>query len=89
MPIAGRRVTVATTATRFDVLGASPASGMLITNRSVQSVDIGGASVTTGAGYELLPGATVAVDLNWGDATGIYGIVAATTSRCDVLQGGA
>lgn len=89
MPIAGRRVTVTTTATRFDVLGSRPAAGLLITNRSVQSVDVGDSTVTTGNGYELLPGATLAVDPSWGDATGVYGVVAATTSRCDVLQGGA
>lgn len=85
MLIQGKRVTVTNAATRLDTW-PDTLRDMLITNRGAASVDIGGAAVTTGTGYELSAGATLSLD-RAATGGGVYAITASGTVRCDVLEG--
>jgi len=87
MPIIGTRVTVCTTATviMLPTNGSTgdPITGSLL-NLGSQDVDLGGAGVTTGAGYLLRVGGTFDVDLIAGDV--LYGVTASGTSSICVLK---
>ena len=85
MAVAGPRVTVSTTATRLDSWGSTRVGAVLVRNRGAASVDLGGAEVTTGAGFELQAGESVTVDMTATDG-GLYAVAAAGTVRCDTLQ---
>jgi hypothetical protein len=89
MAVVGSRVTVATTATRLDTstAGNMARSSVLVRNRGAAAVDLGGSGVTSGAGFQLDPGEAVDVDIVASDS-GLYGIAASGTVRCDVIQVG-
>lgn len=88
MPIASRRVTVTDAATLLtsEVGQEGRGQSVLFRNAGAASVDVGGAGVTTGAGFELAAGASLVLD-TYGEA--VYGIAAAAGSvRVDVLEVG-
>lgn len=86
MSTPGARVSVTTSATPLNV--EDPGLGqydLLARNKGTASVDLGDASVTTGAGFELAPGEAV----SWSGQREILHAVAATgTVRVDVLRVG-
>lgn len=87
MPIIGSRVTVGTTpvvllSPTYGSVG-DPVTGSLL-NLGAQDVDLGGATVTTGAGYLLRVGGTFDVDLISGDV--LYGVTASGTSSICILK---
>lgn len=91
MAASGRRVTVTTSPTRLDTADKSQdhQSGDTIVLRNTDasaSVDIGGASVASGSGFELVAGAGLSYDLAGSD--GLYAIAASGTVRVDVLETG-
>jgi len=77
------RVTVATTATLL-YTAAAGGSTVLIRNAGSASVFLGDATVTTSTGFELV--ASDALSLPLGPNDTIYGIVATSTNRVDVLE---
>jgi len=79
--IVAARVTVATTATLIYTPPPSGGTG-LIRNAGTASVYLGDAAVTTATGWELIPGAAVSLPA----IDPIYGIVAASTNRVDVVE---
>lgn len=88
MSVQPQRVTVTTSATRLDVTTDQQLrSSVAVRNRGAATVYIGGDAVTTADGFGLDPGDTVTIELTSGD-DGLYGIVAAGTVACHVLQVG-
>ena len=91
MAVVGKRVSVGTTPTLID---SSPSAGdptigssLLIRNRDASaSVFLGASGVTTGTGYELLAGESLPLDMGRGES--LYGICAAGTVSCHVLEVG-
>jgi hypothetical protein len=81
MTLAGRRVTVADTATRIDAADTDNTTrrSLRVTNAGAAAVDLGGSGVTSGAGYSLAAGASIDITLGYDEA--LYGIAAATTSQ--------
>lgn len=75
------RVDVGTTATRLDPLFQGQCA---VRNRGAVPVFLGAASVTTASGFQLDPGETFTVELRTADL--LFGIVAAGTATCHVLQ---
>jgi hypothetical protein len=81
------RVTVATTATRLDQdVAGTNSTALVIRNRGGTAVYVGGTDVTTANGFQLDTGESITMD----DLVraGVYGIVAAGTEVCHVLQVG-
>lgn len=81
-------MTVTTTATKInstptDLIGSA---GGQARNRGSVSVFVGGADVTSAAGYEVEAGDVLAFDLDQGED--IYGITASSTAVMHVLEGG-
>lgn len=71
------------TATR----GSHGGAVVLVRNRGAASVDIGGADVASGAGFELSAGVEREFHLDPGEA--LYAVsAAAAVNRCDVLRSG-
>lgn len=89
MAVTAARVSVATTATRLDTgtVGGMSRSALLVRNAGAATVDLGGSTVTSGAGFELAAGESASIDVVFGDG-GVYGIAAAGTVSCHVLQVG-
>lgn len=88
MAARGTRVNVATNPTRIGGAGNDSVAGaaLLIRNRGAASVFLGASDVTTATGFELLADESLPVDLNEGEA--LYGICAAGTVACHVLEVG-
>lgn len=87
MPIIGERVTVTTTATQVVVPTYGAASDPItasLRNPGPSSVFLGGAGVTSSAGYELVSGGTIDLDLMAGDV--LFGITATGTQVVHVLK---
>lgn len=84
----GRVVTVTTAATKInsDATDSSSGQGLLVRNRGAASVFLGGAAVTTAAGFELLADESLPVELDPGES--LYGVCAAGTVACHVLEVG-
>lgn len=91
MAVTVSRVTVSTAAVALNTLETDAVAGtrLVITNQDgTNSVDLGDASVTAGAGYELKKGATIQIDLPKGER--LYAIRSAGSDvRVDVLRAGA
>lgn len=89
MSAVGSRVSVGTTATRLDTstAGGMGRSSLALYNAGTVDVDLGGSTVTAGAGFALPSGRSISVDVLSGDA-GLYGIVASGTATVHVLQVG-
>lgn len=83
MAVTSSRVTVTTSATALVPTDGSVAS-IVAHNKGSASIDIGGASITTGTGFELAAGEAFTMDLNPGEIP--YGIAASGTVRVDVLR---
>lgn len=78
-----RQVTVLATATRLDA--NTSGETVLLINQGAGSVFVGGSSaVTTGTGAEIKTGTSLSITLGPSDV--LYGIVASTTYRVDVLE---
>jgi hypothetical protein len=98
MAVSATRVTVGTSPTRLDATAESDkvsgldtprgdGQGVIVSNLDASAtVYLGGAEVSTGAGFALAAGASLTVDLRPGDA--LYGVVASGTAVCGVLQSG-
>lgn len=88
MAIQAQRVTVTDARVALNTDSDDRISGysLLITNRDgTNSVDIGGATVTTGTGVELKPGESLSLDLHPGEI--VYAVAPALASaRVDVLR---
>lgn len=87
MAVSARAVTVATTATQLDTNGRPRSRGgqsLSAYNDGAATVYLGGADVTTAAGYPLAAGEHMAFDLNGGDQ--LFGIVASGTVAVRVLE---
>lgn len=86
MSVLGGRVNV--TAGTVAIVGsdADQVSVLVRNTDSAATVDIGGAAVAAGAGYRLLAGAAVAMDLYRGET--LYGVVSSGTVVVDVLESG-
>lgn len=86
MAARGIRVTVATSATKLNGASSDSVAGQsfLVRNRGAASVFLGGSTVTTAAGYELLADESLALDVN----EDVYGICASGTVECHVLETG-
>lgn len=82
------RVTVGTSATRLDI-STMVTSGVsvLVRNRGAVAAYLGGAAVTTAAGYQLDAGEAATVDARVYQL-GLWGVVASGTAECHVLQVG-
>ncbi len=59
---------------------------LAVTNRGAAAIDLGGSTVTTGAGYELQAGKTVNIDLVTGDS--LWAVTASGSVVCHVLEAG-
>lgn len=91
MALTHGRIAVAATAT---LITSAPAGGgarsevdgasVVVRNRGAISIDVGGADVVSGAGYELAPGEWLSFDLDPGE--GLYGIAASGTVRVDWIR---
>lgn len=85
-----RAVSVATTETRLDTAaqaaGGSGVQSVAVYNAGAATIHIGGAGVTTAAGYPVAAGEHFACDLAQGDP--LYGICASGTVACRVLETG-
>lgn len=87
MPIIGTRVTVTTAPTQVIVPNNGSITGPItgsILNLGPQDVDLGGAGVTTGAGYLLRVGGTFDLDLIHGDI--LFAVTASSTAVLCVLK---
>jgi len=87
MPIISSRVTITTTATQIvdPVRGGVPDPiSAVVKNAGAVSVFLGGAGVTTAAGYELAPGEPFNADLVAGDV--LYGITASGSAVLHVMR---
>jgi hypothetical protein len=84
--VSSAQVTVTSTATALDQSTAG-ARSLLVRNRGAVAVYLGGSGVTTANGFQLDTGESVSVDI-LGFGGGLYGIVASSTARVDVLQAG-
>lgn len=90
MAVKAQRVTVTTTATRIDATAERDLSAgqrCMVRNRDASlSVFLGGADVTAAAGFEVLPGESVPVDLFTNDT--LWAITASGSALCHVIQAG-
>lgn len=90
MALTGRRVTVATTATRLDVADTNNTnrrSLRVLNTAATAAVILGGSDVTATSGYSLAAGANITIDLAHDET--LYGIVAAATETVHILESGA
>jgi len=78
------RVTVADTATVVFANTAGNPVAVVVLNKCTEDVFLGGAGVATTTGLELDPEASVSI-VTWPGET-LYGIVASSTCRVDVLS---
>lgn len=91
MAAVGTRVTVGTSPTAIigaDGVSASGAQGRyILRNRGAVSVDLGGATVAVGGGFEFEPGTDITLEQLTGVSQGeaLYGIAPANC-RVDVLR---
>lgn len=89
MAVVAAAVTVATTATQLSSTTDDYASGHAVLVKvptGGATVYVGGAGVTTGAGFPVAAAEAVAFDLTPGDV--LYGIVAADTQAVNVIRTG-
>ena len=82
--VVAARVTVADSATVVIANTFGNPLGVVVLNKCTADVFLGGAGVTTAAGLELDPDASLSVVL-WPGET-LYGIVASSTCRVDVMS---
>lgn len=89
MSVSAARVTVGGTATALNTdTDTTSGTSLVVTNRDTsESVDLGGADVTSGGGFELKAGESVSADLGAGEQ--LYAISDGTEVRVDVLRSGA
>lgn len=89
MATAGTRVTVTTSPTRLDIdqTDLAEAVALLVRNRGSATVDLGGDTVASGAGFRLDAGETVSVRAESYEV-GVYAVAATGTVTVDVLQVG-
>lgn len=91
MAISGRRVTVTTSPTQLNTppTDGTHGSSILVSNPSDSggAIDLGGATVTTGAGTELQAGGETPL-LVLGQGDDLYGVAASGTVIVDVLETG-
>jgi hypothetical protein len=83
------RVTVGTSATKLTTADSGRQSGSRLHVRNPSatvSVFLGGSAVTAGTGYELPPGASVAITLDADEE--VFAAVAVGTLDVHVLRGG-
>jgi len=87
---ASGQVTVTNAATALDLNTTAAGRDILVRNRGSVAVFVGGPGVTTGNGFQLDPGDSIAADTADGTGTGsgLYGIVASGTAVVHVLQVG-
>lgn len=90
--VLGRRVSVGTTATRLDTVEGNDRTGQKIIvknpSASAASVDVGGATVTSGAGFELEAGASMSAELTDYDEEAVYAITASGTVTVHIFETG-
>ena len=92
MAVIGKRIEVTDEPTRIDSTSTGPGdptigSSLLIHNTDASvSVFLGGSGVTAAAGYELIAGDALPLDL--GRAESLYAITAAGSVVCHVLEVG-
>jgi hypothetical protein len=92
MATVGKRVTVAVTPTKLNSASSGPGdptvgSSLTVRNRDASaSVYLGGSTVATGTGFELLAGESLPMDVGRGED--VYAICAASTVVCHVLEVG-
>lgn len=87
MAVAGKRVTVNTSATKLNSNTSDAVSGSTIVARNKDAsaaVDLGGSGVTTGTGFTLAAGESVAFDLSGADD--LYAVTASGTVVVHVLE---
>ena len=91
MSVLSIRRTITTSPTLVSIAATDPGSrravSLTVINRGIASIDLGDSAIATGAGMELRPSESVALDLLPGDG-GLYGVAASGTVRVDVLQVG-
>ena len=87
MALNSARVTVSTSATLLDSTVGEAAQSVALQADSGNSlpVFVGGSAVAVADGWELAPGAVLAIPYD-AAASGIYGIVAAGTETVQVLE---
>jgi hypothetical protein len=88
MAVKGARVDVATSATALSQTDVLKTSAILVRNRGAAVVYLGGPDVTTSTGYQLDAGESISVEASV-YAVGLFGVCAAGTVTCHVLQVGA
>lgn len=92
MATVGKRVTVTTAPTKLNSASSGatdPTIGSSLTVRNrhaTASVDVGGVTVASGAGFELLAGESIPMDVGRGED--VYAICASGTVVCHVLEVG-
>lgn len=92
MAVKGSRISVTTGATLVSTAAGATGEAMagarvLVRNRhATVSVSLGGSTVTAAAGFELLAGEFVAIDLDAGEK--LYAAAASGTVTVHVLEGG-
>jgi hypothetical protein len=92
MATVGKRVTVTTAATKLNSSSSGSTdptigSSLSIRNRHASaSVDVGASGVVSGAGFELLAGESITMDVGRGED--VYAICASGTVICHVLEVG-
>lgn len=90
MAIYSARVSVSTVAVRLDadvITGAPVRRSILIRNRGTAAVFLGPPGVTTATGYQLDAGESLGAD-TFDDLEPLYGIAAAGSHECHILQVG-
>lgn len=88
MAVKGTQVTVTTSATALESTLTAQGMSVLVRNRGAVAVYIGGSAVTAATGYQLDPGEAVTLDASDQNPLGVYGITAAVSCVCHVLQVG-
>jgi hypothetical protein len=78
--VEGERVIVGDTPTPLNVASGSDGvyGSALVIRPKVSAIDLGGAGVTSGGGFEALADEAVSIDLDEGEV--VYGIAPATTT---------
>lgn len=85
MAISASRVTATTSAAVLAGPDAGDWPPVIIRNRGVVAVYLGGSDVTSATGWQLDAGESLAVDLAQGES--VYGITASSTAVCHILVG--
>lgn len=86
MAVKGSQVTVTTSATALETALAGQGASVLVRNRGSVAVYIGSSAVTTATGYQLDPGEAVSLEADDQNPLSVYGITAAVSAVCHVLQ---